>query len=130
MHLEYTVKKSPWAAITFWRVVGIIVIIPAILMVVDFIKLSFEKIEFYSDQIIYKKGVFNRTKTKSAFLGITAVNVNQSLLGRICNFGDVKIDVIGHWNINTDKVSNPHKLVDYLSDKIVKNNNVTTVIHQ
>ena len=126
---NYVVKKSAWEALTLWRVLLIWTIIPIFIIIGHIIILKKDNIYFYEDRIIEKSGVFSKNETEMAFVGISAVSIHQSLLGRIFNFGDILVDVVGKWNINTKGVKKPKAVKEFLAQYIVKNENVTKVIH-
>ena len=128
MKPDYVATKTALRAITFWRIVFCWLIIPAIIMVVDIIKLKNDRIEFYEDHIVVKSGVLNKKERKSAFMGVMSVSVNQSLFGRIFGYGDVSVDVTGKWDVDTRGVKDPQGLVRYLEKRIVKSSSVRTVI--
>ena len=128
MKPDYIATKTALRAITFWRIVFCWLIIPAIIMVVDIIKLKNDRIEFYEDHIVVKSGVLSKKERKSAFMGVMSVSVNQSLFGRIFGYGDVSVDVTGKWDVDTRGVKDPQGLVRYLEKRIVKSSSVRTVI--
>ena len=128
MKPDYVATKTALRAITFWRIVFCWLIIPAIIMVVDIIKLKNDRIEFYEDHIVVKSGVLNKKERKSAFMGVMSVSVNQSLFGRIFGYGDVSVDVTGKCDVDTRGVNDPQGLVRYLEKRIVKSSSVRTVI--
>ncbi len=46
------------------------------------------------------------------------VHVNYSLLGRLFNYGNVFIDTVGRWDIDTSGIKCPEKLRAYLESLI------------
>ena len=125
---EYVATKSAWKAVTFLRVVFFWLIIPLIIMIGHIIILKNEIIEFYPNQIVIKSGVLNKKQRKSAFIGVLSVSTEQSLIGRLFNYGDVRVDVPGKWDVDTSGVSNPQALAEYLETRIVSSRNTTTII--
>ena len=119
MKPNYVAKKSVWGAITFWRVVFFWLIIPLIAMIVGIIAAKNETIEFYDEKVIRKKGIIAKSESQTIFSGVLAVSVQQSVMGRIFNYGDVYMDVQGKWDIDTTMISNPSGLKKYLEDKTV-----------
>lgn len=116
---NYVVRKSAWGAVTFWRVVLFWLIIPLIIMIIDIINLKCQRVEFYDNHVIIKTGVLSRNENKSVFPAIESVTSRQSLWGRIFNYGDVFVDVVGRWDINLRGICNPEGLKAYLSDKTI-----------
>ena len=127
---NYVATKSAWKAITFWRVVFFWLIIPLIIMIVKIIVLKHERFEFYEDKIIVKSGVLNKKERKTSFIGINSVSIEQSLAGRIFNYGDLRVDAVGKWDVNTLGVKQPKKVMAYLETKIVKKESVTIVSNE
>lgn len=120
MQANYVARKTAWSAVTFWRIVLCFLIVPLIVMVVDiFVKRS-STIEFYDGYVIQKSGVLSRKEDRLVFPKVASVSVNQSLFGRIFNYGDVKVDVVGKWDVDLKGVSKPHELKKYLEDKMVE----------
>ena len=130
MKPEFIVNKSAWKAVTFWRIVLCWLIIPLLVMVFNIISLKCEKIEFYEDKIIVKSGVLNKKERKTSFIGINSVSIEQSLAGRIFNYGDLRVDAVGKWDVNTLGVKQPKKVMAYLETKIVKKESVTIVSNE
>ncbi len=124
---NYIARQSAWAAVTFWRVILSILIIPLIVMIVDIFVKKRNVIEFYDDYIIEKSGLISKREKRSAFTGVIGVSVSQSFGQRIFRYGDVQVDVPGKWDINTKNVANPYGLKRYLEGKLIKRSQVTNV---
>lgn len=129
MKPDYVATKTAWGAVTFWRVLFFWLVIPLIVMICHIIIIKSEKIEFYKDYIIVRSGVLNKRQRKTAFMGVISVSLDQSFFGRIFNYGDVRVDVTGKWDINTEGVADPNGLVYYLESRIVKGSNTMHVIN-
>ncbi len=125
---NYVARHSAWAAITFWRIILCILIIPIFIIIFDIIGKKHDVIEFYDDYIIQKSGVLSKKEKRTAFNGILNVSVSQTLWQRICRYGDVQVDVPGKWDIDTEGIANPNGLKEYLENKFVKSQQVTSVI--
>ena len=125
--VEYVAKKSIWKALSFWWIVAsIFLLIPIFIVIYRIIAVQYDKIIFYKDKIVIQKGLFNTTRKTIAFTGVFAVSYDQTFWQRICNYGDVKVDVVGAHNIDTTYIKDPRQLVSYLRRKIVKKENVVT----
>ena len=120
MQANYVAKKTAWSAVTFWRIVLCWLIIPLIVMIVDIFVKKSTTIEFYDGYIIQKSGVLSRKEKRSVFPKVASVSVNQSLFGRMFNYGDVNVDVIGQWDVDLKGLAKPHDLKKYLEDKMVE----------
>lgn len=126
---NYVATKSGWRVVTFWRILFAWLIIPVIVMICQLIILKSTKIYFFDNKIITKSGILSKNETECAFMGINAVSVRQSFLGRIFNYGDVYVDVVGKWNVNTRGVKNPRALKDYLSKYTINKYSVNTIMN-
>ena len=123
-------QKSVMSVISFWSIVSCILIIPIFILIFKIIALKKYRIEFYDDKIITYSGLINTSKTQCVFMGVTASNVKQSLFGRILNYGDVFVDCVGKWDVDTTYIKNPQQLDEYLQTKIVQATPQATTLNQ
>ena len=128
MQANYVAKKTAWSAVTFFRVAFFWLIVPLIIMVVDIFVKKSTTIEFYDGYIIQKSGVLSKKEKRSVFPKVAAVSINQSLFGRMFNYGDVNVDVIGQWDVNLSGIAKPHELKKYLEDKMVDANSINPTV--
>lgn len=117
MKPNYVAKKSAWKAFHPLLVLLFFLIVPIFIIIVRLIVIKCERIEFYDNKVVYKKGVFSRKEITTTFLGVLSVSVDQTFVGRIFNYGDVVIDTVGRWDISTENIARPHKLKKYLETK-------------
>ena len=117
---NYIAKKSVWSVVTFWSVIACVLIIPIFTLLAKILNAKKYRIEFYDDKIITYKGFINISRKQVVFAGVTGVSVEKGLKGRIFNFGNVVIDAVGKWDIDTVGIKNPEGLEDYLNTKIAK----------
>ena len=127
--IEFEVKKSAWSVVTFWWIIACILVIPAIILVFKIIAAKKERIIFYADKIVVKKGWLNTSEKSFAFAGVFSVNISQTLIGKIFNYGALEVDFVGKNDINTNFVTDPKKLKEYLETKIVKKQNIHTYMN-
>ena len=111
---NYVATKSAWSAVSFWAIAFSWLIFPLIIMIVRIISIKSERIEFYDTSVVVKKGILNQKERNSTLTSIISVSVNKSLWGRIFGYGDVEIDIVGRWDINTKGIKNPEGLKNYL----------------
>ena len=121
----YVAKKSCLRAFTPLRILFFWLIIPTILILIDIIQLKNETIEFDEDYVLVKSGVLSKRQRRSVFSGVHSVSIDQSLFGRMFNFGDVYVDVRGNWDIATDGIKNPEALSHFLEGKITAKGTVS-----
>ena len=119
MKPNYVAKKSIASVFSFWGIVSCVFIIPIFFLVAKIIAATNYRIEFYDDKIISYVGVINTKKKQSVFMGVTSTSIEQSLFGHMFNYGNVKVDCVGTWDIDTSGIKNPAGLEKYLQTKIV-----------
>ncbi|MBQ8230038.1 MAG: PH domain-containing protein [Clostridia bacterium] len=129
MQPKYTARKSAIGSLSFWLIVSCILIIPIFIVIFKIIAAKNYIIEFYDDKIITRSGVINKNKKQSIFMGVTATNVEQTLFGRLFNYGNVNVDCVGKWDIDTTNIKNPEALERYLQTKIVKTSTTNQFVH-
>lgn len=125
---NYVASKTAWNAVTPLRILFFWLIIPLIILIVDIIRNKKNKIEFYDKYVIEKSGILSKKEKKSTFAGVYSISVEQSIWGRIFNYGNVKVDVVGRWDINTYGISHPNELKKYLESTIVVPNNLQSIV--
>ena len=124
----YLVTKSAWKAVTLWSILLCWTIIPLIIMVIRIILLKSDKTRFTEDRVYCRYGVLSRHEKETAFVGISAIAVDQSFWGRIFKFGDIHVDVIGKWKVTIKGAKNPMQVKEDLSQYIVGREHVTSVM--
>ena len=129
MSPNYVTRKSILPAFKFWRVILFFLIVPLIILIYNIIALKNDITEFYDDKIVHKKGVFSKSETTTAFMGVYAVTVEQSFFGRIFNYGDINIDAVGKWDVNLDGVKNPKGLKEYLEQHTIKSDSTVKMVN-
>ena len=142
---DYIAKRSAWSLIRLWRFLvfwvavpaglyfgiqmaelGINPIIPAVgweaLMIFIFIcrviKIKCHRVIFYKNKVVEKWGVFNIEKKSNIFTAVLAVKVEQRFWGRIFGYGEVKVDMVGPWDVDLTRIKKPKKLQRYLDSRI------------
>ena len=115
---NYVARKSVLPALSFWLILFFWLIVPTIVQVFRILAARAYTIEFYDDKIITKSGVLNKQETQSVFAGVYSLSVSQSFFGRIVNYGDVRVDCPGKWDIDTTGIIDPYGLKKYLEGKI------------
>ncbi|MBR1983580.1 MAG: PH domain-containing protein [Clostridia bacterium] len=120
MKPNFVATKSKCAVVNFGSILACILIIPIFILIFRIMAISKYKIEFYDDKIITYSGLINKKKRQTAFVGVTSVNVEQSLFGRMFNYGTIEVDCVGMWDIDTTYIKNPSELEIYLQTRIVK----------
>ncbi len=147
-------KKSLLPAFKWWRILSFALIIPFVILItspafaewrslallllvipfimlfmiiIDCIKLSHQKVEFYNSYVMKKKGVFNKTEEKVIFPKVLGCNVYRSIWGRLFNYGNIKIDAIGRWDVDLIKVKNPLQIRKYIERHFISPKSIKTM---
>ena len=128
MKPNYVAKKSAISAFSLWSLVFFWLIVPLFVQVAKIIAAKCYSIEFYDNKIVVKSGVFNKQERQSVFGGVYSVSLSQSLMGRICNYGNIQVDCPGRWDIDTKGIKNPTALKKYL-ETYITSNGMTNIIH-
>lgn len=70
------------------------------------------RLRLTSDEVVFYRGVFNVTTTEVRIADIRAVEVDQTLWGRMTGIGTIRIASAGSdgWEINVDAMPNPKKI--------------------
>lgn len=129
MKPNYVAEKSAISTLSFILIISCVLIIPIFVVVYRCLQAKNFRIEFYDDKIITYSGIIAKTKKQSVFMGVAATTVHQTVTGRIFNYGDVIVDCVGKWDIDTVGIKNPSGLDEYLQTKIMKSNSGTPIIH-
>ena len=125
---KYVAEKSVVPVLSFWLIVFSWLVIPLIIQIVRILSVKSYSIEFYEDKIIVKSGLLSKQEHQSVFAGVYSVSVSQSLMGRIFNYGNVKVDCPGKWDVNTNDIKDPAALKNYL-ESFMTSNGITNIIY-
>ncbi len=98
----------------FWLIVPLIVGICLIVKVKKF------RLEFYDTYVLTYEGLLNTSERRSLLTSVVGVRIDQSFGGHIFNYGDVHVDVVGKWDVNTSAIKDPNGLKHYLETLMSK----------
>ena len=129
MNPKYVATRSALSDFSFFFCVLLLIlgIIPGVLYIV--IKKAAAhsyRINFYDDKYVLKSGILNKSETSTVFKGVVGVSVEQSIKGRMFDYGIVKVDLVGKHQLVLGGVKNPAGLKKYLETRKV---DVSTVKH-
>ena len=125
---NYVAKKSVTAALSFWLIVFFWLVIPLIIQIARILSAKCYSIEFYDNKIVVRSGVLSKQEEQSVFGGVYSVSMSQSFFGRIFNYGSVRVDCPGKWDVGTENIKDPSALKKYLENYITSNG-MTNIIH-
>ena len=112
---EEVASFVPFLAVLF----GIFAMIPLISIIVKIIILRSQYVEFYDSYVIKKRGVFNKTEEKCMFPKVMSCHVYRSFWGRVFNFGNIQVDVIGKWDVDLTGIKRPLFIRKYLENHFI-----------
>ncbi len=112
--VAYTATRSAWSEVTFLRVILCLLVIPIFYLIFKIAEAKCEVAEFYSDRVVLKSGVFNKSENEVLLVGVSAVYIDKSFKGRVFGYGSVKVDILGRNDLRLEDVANPEGLKNYL----------------
>ena len=127
MEPKFIAKKSIASTISIWRILFFWLIIPLIVQIAKTLRAASYSLEFYDNKIVTKWGIFARNEKQCVFAGVRAVTLSQTLKGRIFNYGNVSVDCVGKWDVDTSNIKNPLDLKRFLESRITGENMTTLV---
>ena len=68
-------------------------------------------------RVISKKGIISRNASEMNLSSIESVNVDQSIIGRILNYGSLKISGRGTTSVDFDGIDDPIKVRKLIQNK-------------
>ena len=117
-------RKSILPAFKLWRVLTFFLIVPLIMIIVDIVILRHQYVEFYDSFVVKKYGVFNKREEKCMFPKILSCDVYRPLWGRVFNYGDIKIDAIGKWDVDLTYIKRPLYVRKYLENHFISSREI------
>lgn len=122
MSEKFVAKRSAFKAITPLCLLFCWLIVPIFIMIGRLIAVKCYSVRFYDNSIVEKSGVFSVKEKKTVFQGVVSVDVSQSFMGRIFNYGDVIIDIVGKHDLCLKGIKNPNELKSYLETCLTRPN--------
>ena len=117
MEPNYVAKKSIFGECggkIFLCILLCWLIVPIFIMIYMIVKTKKFRLEFYNDKVIMRRGIVNTEERQSILTTIVGVSINRSMAGNIFNYGDVIVDMVGRWDIDTTAIKDPVSLKKYL----------------
>ena len=111
---NYVMRKSAWSVIRPWHILLSFLIVPLFIMIWKIINIKDETISFYNNKVVIRSGILNKHERTTILTPVLSVTVKQTFWGRIFNYGNVYVDVVGKWDINMRGVKNPMEAKAYL----------------
>ena len=117
MEPNYVAKKSVFGECggkIFLCILLCWLIVPIFIMIYMIVKTKKFRLEFYNDKVIMRRGIVNTQESHSILTTIVGVRINRSMAGNIFNYGDVLVDMVGRWDVDTTAIKDPVSLKNYL----------------
>ena len=124
----FVAKKSAWGGVTPLCVLFFWLVIPLIVMICRIVILKHQVTEFYDNCVIVKSGVLSKSERKTVFPSVLSVSIQQSLWGRICGYGDLRVDVVGRWDVDLECICDPKGLKKVLESKVTDASTIRPVV--
>lgn len=128
MKPNYVAKKSIVASLSIWLILFFWLVIPLIIQIVRILKAASYSIEFYDNKIVVKSGVINQNEDQSVFSYVYSVSLSRTFFGRLFNYGSVRVDCPGRWDIDTEGIKDPIGFKKFL-EGYISNNNAVNIIN-
>lgn len=116
---NYVARKSVIGDCGGWIFLCVLLcwlIVPIFIMIYLIVRTTRYRIEFYDDRIITRSGVFNVEERQSLLTTVMGVRIRQSFGGQLFRYGDVIVDTVGKWDVNTTDIKHPDELKRYLEN--------------
>lgn len=117
---NYVMKKSAWSVVRPWHILLCFLIVPLIIMIFKIINIKDESISFYNNKVVQRSGIFSKHEKTNILTNVLSVSVYQSFWGRLFNYGNISVDVMGQWDVDMRGIKDPMKAKAYL-EKIAAN---------
>ncbi|TNE56686.1 MAG: PH domain-containing protein [Alphaproteobacteria bacterium] len=100
-HWTYTLNSWLWLLLAGWALIGIIIFIDRSLTRYT------TEIAITNHRFVYKRGFIRRQTDEFTTPRITAINLKQSLMGRLLGYGKLYIHASGIGDINLPAIASP-----------------------
>lgn len=121
---NYVIKKSAWSVIRPWHILLFFLIVPLLIMIWKIINIKDETISFYNNKVVIKSGILRKNERTTILTPVLSVTVKQTFWGRIFNYGNIHVDMVGKWDINMRGVKNPMEAKAFLENFVANGRTV------
>ena len=104
--------------ITFWLV------IPLIALICMFLSNRTYRHYVYRDRYVYEGGLLSKKRRTQTMTQVLAVDIEQSFKGKIFNFGDVRVNLIGRGGLRIEGCKHPEEVASALQGLIAKGKDI------
>ena len=111
---DYVMTRSAWGVIKVWHILLFFLVIPLIIMIIKIICVKDDKIYFYRNKVVHVSGIFSKREETTILTRMLSVSIYQSFWGRIFNYGNIYVDVVGKWDVKMEGIKNPKKAKKFL----------------
>ena len=103
-------------------------IFPIFIAIYCAIEASAFRVEFYDRRVETHSGLFITKNEQTMLTNIIGVTIYQSLMGKMLNYGDVHVNVIGALDIKMKAIKDPYALKNYL-DLVISKQSPSNIHH-
>ncbi|MBO5931474.1 MAG: PH domain-containing protein [Clostridia bacterium] len=121
---NYVIRKSAWSVIRPWHILLFFLIVPLLIMIWTIINIKDETISFYNNKVVIKSGILRKNERTTILTPVLSVTVKQTFWGRIFNYGNIHVDMVGKWDINMRGVKNPMEVKAFLENFVANGRTV------
>ena len=121
---NYVIRKSAWSVIRPWHILLFFLIVPLLIMIWKIINIKDETISFYNNKVVIKSGILRKNERTTILTPVLSVTVKQTFWGRIFNYGNIHVDMVGKWDINMRGVKNPMEAKAFLENFVANGRTV------
>ncbi|TNE42788.1 MAG: PH domain-containing protein [Alphaproteobacteria bacterium] len=100
-HWTYTLNSWLWLLLAGWALVGILIFVDRSL------KKHTTEIAITNHRFVYKRGFIRRQTDEFTTPRITAINLKQSMMGRLLGYGKLYIHASGIGDVNLPAIARP-----------------------
>lgn len=97
-------------------------IVPIFIGIWLIMRASSYRLYFYPDKVVCTYGIIAKNEEQFRMTTIVGVSLQYSVWGRLFNYGNVLVDIVGKWGVNTMGIKRPRELKQYLESCIARQN--------
>ncbi len=116
--VQIIMGEAAWNDLIVPAIPTVIFMIPMGIQLWKIIEIKYHIVEFYDNKIVKKRGVFVKLVQQNVLSAVYSVNVYQSIMGRIFNYGDLQVDCAGNWDLSQRNIKHPKKVERFLQSRI------------
>ncbi len=93
---------------------AVVALVPILVLVFKIINIKDDRLYIYTNKVVRRYGILSKHEKTNILTAVLSVSARQTFWGRIFNYGDLKLDVVGQWDFDLRCVRAPFKARDFL----------------